>query len=45
MNPFTVDELFPLYHDGSRSLECSECGAGVLNRDTHIEWHNKVADL
>lgn len=38
--PFMESELFP-----GLSNTCRECGAVVAQHDTHVSWHNKVADL
>lgn len=48
--PFTERDLFyysndPYGTDYHKGIECNECGAAVINTETHVAWHNKVADL
>lgn len=40
MKPFTLYDLFKDF-----GTICLECGCPVVLKETHVDWHNKVADL
>lgn len=43
--PFTREELFGPTFEGNYGITCNECGCEAPAARTHVDWHNKVADL
>ena len=34
-------EFFDCYPSNTHLYECAKCGAVVVSRQTHYEWHNR----
>jgi hypothetical protein len=43
MDKYEMSDLFYFFTDEGKPKECKLCGAGAMNAEVHLDWHNKIA--